>query len=267
MYSFTFQHPSTSHLQYSKAILADPTKPAYWANRAYAYIRSEANGAAVQDAEAAIKLDRTFVKACVVCTRTLRFSATTSSFLSSELTSSNAVGLLFRYYRRGEGLLQLGKHKEARRDFEAVAKARPNDPKARKKADEVDKLIKRLAFEKAIRVDKPQEKPLSIRLKTIAYSAKVDNKYDGPSLEKHDEITPAFVTELMAWFKDQKVLSRRVALMILLRASELLEASGNLPDVPIAAGGKITVCGDTHGQFYDLLNIFEINGMPSESNP
>lgn len=27
---------------------------------------------------------------------------------------------------------------------------------------------------------------------------------------------------------------------------------------------EFTVCGDTHGQYYDLLNIFKINGNPSQ---
>jgi len=30
---------------------------------------------------------------------------------------------------------------------------------------------------------------------------------------------------------------------------------------------EITVCGDVHGQYYDLLNIFKLNGIPSEQNP
>ncbi|CAE8693289.1 unnamed protein product, partial [Polarella glacialis] len=29
----------------------------------------------------------------------------------------------------------------------------------------------------------------------------------------------------------------------------------------------VTVCGDVHGQYYDLLNIWELNGVPSEDNP
>lgn len=41
----------------------------------------------------------------------------------------------------------------------------------------------------------------------------------------------------------------------------------SLVDVAIPAGEKITVCGDTHGQFFDLMHIFDLNGLPSRGNP
>jgi serine/threonine-protein phosphatase 5 len=37
--------------------------------------------------------------------------------------------------------------------------------------------------------------------------------------------------------------------------------------VPLEELEEITVCGDIHGQYYDLMNIFKLNGHPSESNP
>lgn len=48
---------------------------------------------------------------------------------------------------------------------------------------------------------------------------------------------------------------------------ELLKTQPPLVDVSINENEKFTVCGDIHGQFYDLMNIFELNGLPSETNP
>ena len=52
-----------------------------------------------------------------------------------------------------------------------------------------------------------------------------------------------------------------------LQARDTLAKLPTLVDVSIPDDKHITVCGDTHGQFYDLCNIFELNGLPSEDNP
>jgi serine/threonine-protein phosphatase 5 len=48
---------------------------------------------------------------------------------------------------------------------------------------------------------------------------------------------------------------------------KLLQSLPTLVDIDIPEGKEFTVCGDVHGQFYDVLNIFAINGMPSVENP
>ena len=64
-----------------------------------------------------------------------------------------------------------------------------------------------------------------------------------------------------------QVLHRRYAYDILIQIRKFFLDEQSLVRVEIPDGKKITVCGDIHGQFYDLLHIFEINGVPSESNP
>ena len=52
-----------------------------------------------------------------------------------------------------------------------------------------------------------------------------------------------------------------------LQALLILKQLPTVIDIEVPADNHITVCGDVHGQFYDLLNIFKLNGLPSPSNP
>lgn len=61
-------------------------------------------------------------------------------------------------------------------------------------------------------------------------------------------------------------LDKAVILHIVLDVIAYHQTLPNVVDVAVPEDGKINVCGDVHGQFYDLLSIFERHGMPSEKN-
>lgn len=98
----------------------------------------------------------------------------------------------------------------------------------------------------------------------------VDPSYDGPHLAAEPSATkPDFLVALMDRFKRGKLLHRKYVIQILLAMKHTFASLPSLlrislPDTPDA---HITVCGDTHGQFYDVCNIFALNGLPSETNP
>ena len=55
--------------------------------------------------------------------------------------------------------------------------------------------------------------------------------------------------------------------MLVKKAKEIFEKNKSLVDITRGDEEEITVCGDIHGQYYDLMNIFELNGVPSKENP
>ncbi|CAF4686199.1 unnamed protein product [Rotaria socialis] len=54
---------------------------------------------------------------------------------------------------------------------------------------------------------------------------------------------------------------------IILQILSMLTSLPTLVEITVPDKHKFTICGDVHGQFYDLLNIFKQNGLPSEENP
>ncbi|KAI9143471.1 Metallo-dependent phosphatase-like protein [Paraphysoderma sedebokerense] len=216
--------------KYDEAVAINPNNPAYYSNRAFAYIKTEGFGFAVRDAEKAIALDPTFIKA---------------------------------YYRRASANMALMKFKEALKDFKAVVKYAPQDPDAKRKLNECIKVVRKMEFENAIAAD-------DLHTSAIAKLGNLDEmivepSYDGPKLPEVG-ISLEFVEEMIETFRNQKKLHKKYAYKIMVATKEIFEKLSSLVEIKVPEGATLTVCGDVHGQFYDLLNIFKLNGLPSPTN-
>ncbi|OQS00258.1 serine/threonine-protein phosphatase 5 [Thraustotheca clavata] len=219
---------------YTTAIELYPTA-IYHANRAAAHIKMESYGSALKDATEAISLDPAYIKA---------------------------------YYRRASANLPLGHLKDALRDYRTVVKMKPSSAEAKSKLKLCEQLIRQAAFADAIQSER--NRPLS---ETIdVNSMVVDATYDGPHLPQ--TLTSEFMVQVLDHFKRGKLLHRKYVIQILVAIKTLFASLPSLLRIPLEKheNARITVCGDTHGihtqrQFYDVCNIFEMNGLPSEKNP
>eukprot|EP00579_Thalassiosira_antarctica_P002622 CAMPEP_0201874116 /NCGR_PEP_ID=MMETSP0902-20130614/6461_1 /ASSEMBLY_ACC=CAM_ASM_000551 /TAXON_ID=420261 /ORGANISM="Thalassiosira antarctica, Strain CCMP982" /LENGTH=528 /DNA_ID=CAMNT_0048400909 /DNA_START=36 /DNA_END=1622 /DNA_ORIENTATION=+ len=239
---------------YSTALSHLPDNAIILSNRALAYIKVENYGLAIQDATHAVEADPSYPKG---------------------------------YYRRGTAEFALGRAKAARKDFRNVCKLRPKDKDARAKLAACDKDVRAAAFAAAILSD--QAVALSDTFNPI--SLPIEKSYDGPhpmgellddsekeaALFEPNKLPRMFVLRAVEHFKSQKVIHKRYIAHLLIAAKHYYEKQPSLLDIPIPTVGpneddptilpRLTVCGDTHGQYYDVMNIFELNGLPSKNNP
>jgi len=220
---------------YSKAIEANPTNAVFYANRAFCHIKLEAYGSAIEDASKAVELDPTYIKG---------------------------------YYRRGAAYLAMGKYSKALIDIKEVIKIAPKDKDAKVKLDLCRKAIREQKFAEAI--ESEHGKPMSETAAADWKAMDVPSTYDGPRLDSEDgpeSVTLEFVKAMMERFRNQKLLHKKYVYKIVLDVITLFKTLPNLVEIDIPKNEHFTVCGDVHGQFFDVLNIFELNGLPDLDNP
>lgn len=207
----------------------------YLCNRAFAHLRMENFGLAIIDAERALELNPHFSKG---------------------------------YYRRGTGYFCLGNLKAAQRDFERVCQLRGcKDADAVSRLNECKKQLRAQAFAAAIRTKQTIPTYKQVIAEGVEKLFPVPSDYAGPVYKK-GKVDAQFLRSLWDWLKTpENRLHPQYAYAMAVDFIELLEPLPSLVNLEVPPDQEITVCGDVHGQFYDLLNIFTINGLPSEDNP
>ncbi|KAF9653816.1 protein phosphatase 5 [Thelephora ganbajun] len=224
---------------YTQALDHNPFDATLWCNRAYARIKLEEHGYAHNDA--------------------------------SMLLKSNALSMV-HLTRRAQCHLQMLKPQLAIGDFKKVLAIEPHNKSIKQQLEATQKLVRRIEFEKAI--EREEEMSAALRcLEIIADGGcELDKTYTGPQLPKDATtgkytITLEFIREMMKLFKDGKALPKRYVWEITLGAYSVFEKEPSLVELILESGRSVDVIGDVHGQYFDVLKLFQLTGEPTETHP
>ena len=228
-----------------------------FANRALVSLKLENNGQALQDANNAIEWDPDYVKG---------------------------------YYRRACALLCLCKFEDALRDLEKVHAKMPNDAvvkeqiektkekiksnknmwnlfkwknKNNKKEPIVNNTTEEMIYKEThgLNLDFVEKELNEAQLESARY-------YKGPEMTSLSILSEQWIKdEIIEKMKKNIFIHKKYLLQLLYSVLINYSKEPSLIEIDVAPKQKFTIVGDIHGQFYDFLHIFEINGYPSETNP
>ncbi|KAF3554404.1 hypothetical protein F2Q69_00017901 [Brassica cretica] len=270
---------------YTKAIELNGNNAVYWANRAFAHTKLEEYGSAIQDASKAIEIDPKYSKGYyrrgAAYLAMGKFKDALKDFQQVKRICPNDPDAA-RKLKECEKAVMKMKFEEAisapvseRRsvaesiDYHTIG----NKPRSSSFLPTKTALAAVVAAVMVVAVRGFATTEILMVLVSVVLGtywwgsfSEVEPQYSGARIEG-EEVTLEFVKQMMEDFKNQKTLHKRYAYQIVLKTRQILQALPSLVDISVPNGKHFTVCGDVHGQFYDLLNIFELNGLPSEENP
>ncbi|EOX92964.1 Phosphatase 5.2 isoform 1 [Theobroma cacao] len=273
---------------YARAIELNAQNAVYWANRAFAHTKLEEYGSAIQDATKAIEVDPKYSKGYyrrgAAYLAMGKFKEALKDFQQVKKICPNDPDATKKLKECEKAVMKL-KFEEAIAvpeserhsvadsiDYHSIGMSHssPSMP------TQVALAAVAVAFVAALvmMVGAAATKVAAVVVVVVVVlgtwwwggSTEVEPQYSGAKIEG-DVVTLDFVKKMMDDFKNQKCLHKRYAFQIVLQTREMLQSQPSLVDINVPDGSHFTVCGDVHGQFYDLINIFELNGLPSEENP
>lgn len=245
---------------YTEAIKLDGNNAVFYSNRAQVNLKLENFGSAINDCDAAIKIDPNMMKA---------------------------------YYRKGVSLMAILQFKEAQKNFNVILARIPNDKLTLEHKKQCSNLLKRQAFEKAI-ASEDKESLINV----MDYdSVLVEKSWQGPELkinpqrDSDKQLTDIeilgldinYLKYMIKLFKDGGKLPKKHVFAIVGKVCTLLKKEKTMTElslphskisntkynddtIVLENGKKLTVVGDTHGQFYDVLNLFHKFGYVSDDH-
>lgn len=243
---------------YTQAIALDNTNPVFFSNRAQVHIKLENYGTAIADCDAAIALDSNFVKA---------------------------------YYRKGVSLMALLNYKEAQTNFKIILKKLPNDKLTLENNKQCANYLKKQAFERAIAGDNKTSVLDALDIESML----LEKTWLGPNLEIRKEkgkdgkrgqifidgLDKDYLRHMITLFKNGEKLPKKHVFAIIAYVDQLFREENTMVEVTqkhstlettitpletVTSAKTVTVVGDTHGQFYDVLNIFSRFGGVSDDH-
>ncbi|KAK8861195.1 hypothetical protein IAR55_002014 [Kwoniella newhampshirensis] len=227
---------------YTQAIALNPKDATFWNNRAMSKAKMEEHGGAISDATKAVEINPDYAKA---------------------------------YYRRGLAYLSILRPTDAVSDFKKALGLEPANKAIRDQLHMTVKLIRRIEFEKAISVGETEttsSKCLSLiasgacNLDESSQSADMPLPIVSEDPNARYKPTKEFVEGMVESFKKGGKVSKRVAWEIILGCKDVVEKEKSLVEVTIPEGVTCDVIGDTHGQFFDVVNLLSLTTRPSENH-